>query len=95
MAARQRGVVARAQLRELGLSRGQVERLIRDGWLQPLHRGVFAVGHRHLTDWAHLLAALLSFDSHAFLSHRTAAAVWGLRVINVHDIEVTVPGTGG
>ncbi|MGH2896327.1 MAG: type IV toxin-antitoxin system AbiEi family antitoxin domain-containing protein [Solirubrobacteraceae bacterium] len=95
IAGRQRGVVARAQLGELGLSRGQIERLTRNGWLQPLYRGVFAVGHRHLTDWAHLLAALLSFDSHAFLSHRTAAAVWGLRAVNVHNIEVTVPGTGG
>jgi hypothetical protein len=37
----------------------------------------------------------LTFGAHGFLSHRTAAAVWGLRAINLHDIEVTLPGTGG
>ncbi|MGZ4244921.1 MAG: type IV toxin-antitoxin system AbiEi family antitoxin domain-containing protein [Solirubrobacteraceae bacterium] len=94
-AARQRGVVSREQLSELGFSRGQVERLIRDGWLQSVHHNVYAVGHRHLSDRAHLLAALLSVGAPSFLSHRTAAAVWGLRAINTHDIEITVPGTGG
>lgn len=94
-AARQRGVVSRQQLRELEFSRGQIERLIRDGWLQSVYRNVYAVGHRHLSDRAHLLAALLSLPSHAFLSHRTAAAVWGLRAVNLHDIETTLPGTGG
>jgi very-short-patch-repair endonuclease len=29
----------------------------------------------------------------AFLSHRSAAAVWGLRTINTHDVEVTVVGS--
>ena len=95
MAAHQRGLVTREQLRELGFSRRVVERLIRDGWLQPIHHNVYAVGHRHLTDRGHLLAALLTFGSCAFLSHRTAAAVWKLRAINLHELEVTVPGTGG
>lgn len=31
----------------------------------------------------------------AFLSHRTAAAVFGLRSINLHEVEMTVPGSGG
>jgi Transcriptional regulator, AbiEi antitoxin/Protein of unknown function (DUF559) len=95
VAARQRGVVSRGQLWELGLSRGQVRRLLRDGWLQPVHRNVYAVGHGHLSDWAHLFAALLTFGPRAFLSHRTAAGVWKLRPVNLHDIEVTLPGTGG
>jgi very-short-patch-repair endonuclease len=88
-------VVSRQQLVELGISRGQIDRLRRKGWLQPVFAGVFAVGHRHLDNRAHLLAALLTFESHAFLSHRTAAAVWCLRAVNVHDIEVTLPGSGG
>ena len=95
LAARQRGLVTREQLREHELSDRQVERLISKGWLQRVYPNVYAVGHGHLSDRAHLLAALLSLGSRAFLSHRTAAAVWGLRAVNLHDIEVTVPGTGG
>lgn len=95
LAGRQLGVVAREQLLELGFSRGQIDRLRRDRWLQPIHHNVFAVGHRHLTDRAHLLAALLTFGPQAFLSHRTAAGVWKLRAVNLHEIEVTLPGTGG
>jgi very-short-patch-repair endonuclease len=88
-------VVSREQLRELGFSEGQLRGGIRDGWLHRVDHNVFALGHRHLSDRAHLLAALLSLGSRAFLSHRTAAAVWGLRSVNLHDIEATVPGTGG
>lgn len=95
MAARQRGVVSREQLRELGFSRGQVQRLLEAGWLEPVHCNVYAVGHRHLSDPALLFAALLTFGDRAFLSHRTAAAVWKLRAINLHEVEVTLSGTGG
>jgi very-short-patch-repair endonuclease len=63
--------------------------------LHALHRNVFAVGHRRIVVRAHLLAAQLSIGPAAFLSHRSAAGVWGLRPINTHDIELTVPGTGG
>jgi very-short-patch-repair endonuclease len=94
-AARQLGVVSRADLYELGLTYEQTRRLVRQGWLHPLHRDVFAVGHRGVVDRGHLLAALLSVGPAAFLSHRSAAGVWGLRPINTHDIELTVPGTGG
>jgi very-short-patch-repair endonuclease len=48
-----------------------------------------------LTSHAHLVAAFLSVGSRSFLSHRTAAALWGLRPVNVRDIELTLPGSGG
>jgi hypothetical protein len=95
LAARQRGLVSREQLKDHEVSDKQVERLVRNGWLYPVHHNVYAVGHQHLSDWARLLAALLTFESQAFLSHRTAAAVWRLRPVNTHEIEVTIPGTGG
>jgi hypothetical protein len=95
IAARQRGLATRQQLRELGFSDPQIRRLIRDDWLIRIHHNVFAVGHRHLSDRAYLLAAVLTFESQAFVSHRTAAAVWGLRAVNLRAIEVTVPGSGG
>jgi len=95
VARRQRGLVCRTQLGDLGFSDPQIRRLLRDDWLIRIHHNVFAVGHRHLSDRAHLLAAVFTFNSQAFLSHRTAAAVWGLRAVNVRSIEVTVPGSGG
>jgi hypothetical protein len=65
---------------------------MRRGHLLPLYRGVYAVGHRRLVPHAHLIAALLATGDSAFLSHRTAAAVWGLREISTRQIQVTIPG---
>lgn len=87
--------MSRAQLLDLGLTENQILRMVSEGWLHRLHHNVFAVGHARLNDRAHLFAALLSLGSRAFLSHRSAAAVFGLRSINLHEIEVTLPGTGG
>lgn len=95
VAGRQLGVVSREQLAGLGFTNKQVRGMLAAGRLHLLHRNAFAVGHRHLVDRAHLLAALLSLGPASFLSHRTAAAVWGLRAVNLREIEVTVPGTGG
>ena len=88
-------MVSREQLRELGFSDNQVRRMVGDSWLHPVHHNVFAVGNARVSARAHLLSALLSFGPRAFLSHRTAAAVWGMRLINVHDVEVTLPTGGG
>ena len=44
-AARQHGVVARRQLRAVGLRDDAIDHRIAVGRLHPLHRGVFAVGH--------------------------------------------------
>jgi hypothetical protein len=95
LAGRQLGVVSREQLDELGFTRGQVARRVAQGRLHQLFHQVYAVGHRRIADRAHLLAALLSLGPTAFLSHRTAAAIWGLRAVNLHAIELTVPGSGG
>ncbi|MGH2842730.1 MAG: DUF559 domain-containing protein [Solirubrobacteraceae bacterium] len=60
------------------------------GTLHGLHRGVYAVGHRKLTREGHLLAASLSAGSGAFISHRTAAGLHGLRALNMRQIDVSV-----
>jgi very-short-patch-repair endonuclease len=95
IAARQLGVVTRDQLYELGFSYWQINRRLRLGRLHRVHHNVYAVGHRSLNGQALLVAAFLSVGPRSFLSHRTAAAVWGLRALNVHDIELTLPGRGG
>ena len=45
LAARQHGAVARWQLRALGYGDNVITRLVRQGWLHRIHRGVYAVGH--------------------------------------------------
>jgi hypothetical protein len=48
LAARQHGVVARPQLVALGLSLDAIDHRVERQRLHPLHRGVYAVGHRAL-----------------------------------------------
>ena len=77
LATAQHGVVARGQLLALGLSAQSVDRAVRGGRLQLLHRGVYGVGHRALTVEGRWMAATLATDG--VLSHATAAAAWDLR----------------
>jgi hypothetical protein len=92
LAEKQFGVIARPQLLALGLTEGEIRGHVRRGLLLRLHPGVYAVGHRRLAPVGKLLAAQLSCGPTAFLSHRTAAALWGLRALDTWRIHVTVPG---
>jgi hypothetical protein len=91
LAAHQHGVVSTQQLLALGMTRKEIHGRSARGSLHSLHRGVYAVGHRKLTRDGHLQAALLAAGDGAFLSHRTAAALHGLRNLNLRHIDVTVP----
>jgi predicted transcriptional regulator of viral defense system len=99
LAGRQHGVVSRAQLTRLGIGRRAIERRIQARRLHALHRGVYAVGHLALTREGRWLAAVLASGRGAALSHRSAAALWGIRVAASAFVEVTVPvarrGRGG
>jgi very-short-patch-repair endonuclease len=95
VAARQGGVIAHGQLRRIGLSPQAIERRIRSGGLQPLHRGVFAVGHRLTGVDGRRWAAVLALGDEAFLSHGSAADAFGIRVTSSGLIHVTVRGRGG
>jgi hypothetical protein len=90
-AAAQHGVVARAQLLELGLGPGAIDRRLERGRLRLVHRGVYAVGHDALTRHGHWMAGVLSCGPDAVLRHRTAAALWGFRLSSSPLIEVFVP----
>lgn len=92
LAERQHGVVTRAQLLAGGLGVARIKRLARAGWLRPLHRGVYQVGpvrSRRTRE----MAALLACGEGATLSHRSAAAAWGLLDLPTRSaaVEVTVP----
>jgi very-short-patch-repair endonuclease len=91
IAARQHGVISRLQLLEVGLSADAIDRRIRDGRLHPLHRGVYAVGHRNITREGRYLAAVLFAGEGAVLSHCAAADLWELRASREPEIDVTVP----
>ncbi len=54
------------------------------------HRGVLLDARAPIPPRGHLFAALLAAGPTAVLSHRTAAAVHGLRAVNVRQIELTV-----
>jgi predicted transcriptional regulator of viral defense system len=90
LAARQHGVVSRRQLFRLEMGRGAIERRIERAWLHPLHRGVYAVGHPQISREGHWMAAVLACGEDAVLSHRSAAALWGIRQYSGR-IEITVP----
>lgn len=94
MSAARHGVVARAALRELGLSDGQIGRLKRDGTLWLVHRGVYAVGRPELTQHGRWLGAVLACGEGAVLSHVDAAALCDLRPRRGGPIHVSVPRRG-
>ena len=79
VAGRQGGTIARGQLVALGLSHSAIDRRIRAGRLHPLHRGVFAVGHRVVEVLGRRWAAVLACGPGAMLSHRHAGAAWDVR----------------
>ena len=87
LAGRQYGIVSRAQLVELGLTRHEVQGRLDAGRLHRLHHGVYAVGHRHLERRGRWLAAVLAAGPGAVLSHRAAGALWRVRFDAI--VEVT------
>jgi very-short-patch-repair endonuclease/predicted transcriptional regulator of viral defense system len=91
LAGTQHGVVSRTQLLNLGLSKGAIERRVRAGRLHCLHAGVYAVGHTVLSQRGRWMAGILFCGPGAVLSHRSAAALWGLRSGTGGVIDVTTP----
>lgn len=64
---------------------------LRTGRLHPIHRGVYAVGHKRLSLDGHRMAAVLACGDEAALSHRDGCALHGVRQCNRRVFEVTVP----
>jgi very-short-patch-repair endonuclease len=91
LATSQHGVVALWQLISLGFGIRAVERRIRDGRLNQLHRNVYAVGHRRSTQRSSWWAAVLAYGDESLLSHRSAAALWELSRQRAGPIDVTAP----
>lgn len=89
---RQHGVVARSQLLALGIGPRSIEHRVGKGRLHPLWRGVYAVGRPEVDQKGRWMGAVLVCGRGALLSHRSAAALWGLaQVLDTRTIDVTLP----
>lgn len=89
-------VATRGQLKSTGISRDQVRRLVRQGRLVSVRRGVYALASAADADGApepalQVAAVLARCDSLVAASHRTAALLHGLDLIGKQPAEaVTV-----
>jgi very-short-patch-repair endonuclease len=77
-AAPRHGVVSLGELTDLGLGERGVQHRAAAGHLHRLHDGVYAVGHRGVGVDGRRRAAVLACGEGAALSHRSAAALWGM-----------------
>jgi hypothetical protein len=95
LAARQHGVVARRQLRELGLSEGAITAQAAAGRLHPVFHGTYAVGHGAISRRGEMLAAVMSCGEGAVVSHGSAAELLGLWERRGALIDVIAPNRLG
>jgi very-short-patch-repair endonuclease len=77
LATRQHGVVSYRQLRTIGFSEKVIAAEVKRGRLRPLHRRVYAVGHKALS-WQGWCVAAVAANAPCVASHWSAAWVWGL-----------------
>lgn len=91
IARRQHGIVARSQLVAAGFAGNTIDLRVRSGRLHTVYPGVYAVGHAAITQRGRWMAAVLASGPGAVLSHRSAAALWGIWGSGTGEIHVTVP----
>jgi very-short-patch-repair endonuclease len=94
LAAGQRTIVSHDQLTELGCGRRVIAHWVDRGRLTPVFHGVYSVVRGELPPLALEQAALLVCGAGTFLSHRSAAYVWGMRKTAPARVEVSVVGKG-
>jgi very-short-patch-repair endonuclease len=92
VAGQQLGLITPRQLTTAGLGRGAIRSRIARGLLHPKFRGVYLVGYDTPLPGAIEFAAVLACRAPAFVSHRSAAGLWGLIKTAPAVVELTVPG---
>lgn len=95
LACRQGGVVARRQLRAVGVSERAIDHRVRSGRLRRIEHGVYAVGGAVLARGGVVWAAVLSCGPAAVAGFRDAAWGWELCPPGQGRVHVCVPGDGG
>ena len=91
VAARQHGVVTRAQMLSAGMTQEQVKGARERGRIVDVHLAVYRVAGAPETPEGRALAAVLGAGRGAAASHATAAWLWGLVPDPPERPEVTVP----
>jgi very-short-patch-repair endonuclease len=94
VADQQLALITTLQLHIAGVSRGAVRRRLENGTLHHRYRGVYLVGHPIPLPGAHELGAVLACGDRAFISHRSAAGLWGLARAPLDHVEITVVDRG-
>ena len=95
LATLQHGVVSRQQLRELGLWDSAITARMESGYLQPLFRGTFSVGHRAIARKGRMFAAALACGDGTVISHGSAAELIGLWDKQLPVVHVIPPNWSG
>lgn len=90
IAARQHGLVSRRQIRELGVLRAPLQRLVRAGHLTYVTPRVLKIGGSAESRWQSVMAGVLDVGPNALASHLTAAAMWGVPNIAPEPVHVSV-----
>ena len=92
IAAAQRTMVSTKQLADCGMGKDAIAHRVRSGRLHPEFQGVYSVGCGELPPLARELGALMACGTGSFLSHRSAAFVWGLSGVPPAEVELSVVG---
>jgi hypothetical protein len=71
-------VVSREELRNAGLTQAEIKSRLARGFLIPIHRGVFRVGHAAPSPEARYMAAVKACGPCSLLCGRAAAHLLGL-----------------
>jgi hypothetical protein len=90
LATESHGIVTRRQLREAGVTEGEIKQRVRSGALLREHRGVYRVGHRAPSVEARYLAAVKACGDEAALCGPAAGHIWGLVRGRAPEPEVLV-----
>ncbi len=92
IAGRHRTIVTHEQLLAIGCGRRTIARWVKSRRLHPVFHRVYSVVAGPLPTLAREEAALLVCGERAFLSHHTAAAIWGLQRMVPREVEVSLVG---
>lgn len=95
VAGRQRGVVARWQMMDLGFGSDAIAHRLSVGRIYIVFAGVYAVGQPAIGREGRWMAAVLASGEGAVLSHGSAACLWGLRIEASVAHEVTISRSTG
>jgi very-short-patch-repair endonuclease/predicted transcriptional regulator of viral defense system len=89
VAERQHGVFARRQLLALGVGSKLIDYWLETRRIDTVYQGVYAFSEALLSRYGRWLAAVLAVGPEAALSHRSAAALWGIRQQASGPVEIT------